>query len=100
MTFAVGRKGEIEIMPKFCIHEQHAGICVKTGSDCSEGVCLYEDMRDFIIADDTPIVRCQDCVYARPLKDVKYDYLCHYWNLHRRNQNQFCSQGKRKEDEK
>ena len=98
MTFAVGRKGEIEIMPKFCIHEQHAGICVKTGSYCSEGVCLYEDMRDFIIADDTPIVRCQDCVYARPLKDMNYDYLCHYWNGHSCNQNQFCSQGKRKED--
>ena len=78
MTFAVGRKGEIEIMPKFCIHEQHAGICVKTGSYCSEGVCLYEDMRDLIIADDTPMVRCQDCVYARPLKDMNYDYLCHY----------------------
>ena len=62
-------------MPKFCIHEQHAGICVKTGSYCSEGVCSYEDMRDFIIADDAPIVRCQDCVYARPLKDVKYDYI-------------------------
>ena len=51
-------------------------------------------------ADVAPVVRCQDCVYARPLKDMNYDYLCHYWNGHSCNQNQFCSQGKRKEDEK
>ena len=50
-------------------------------------------------ADVVPVVRCQDCVYARPLKDMNYDYLCHYWNGHSCNQNQFCSQGKRKEDE-
>ena len=50
-------------------------------------------------ADVAPVVRCQDCVYARPLKDMNYDYLCHYWNGHSCNQNQFCSQGKRKEDE-
>ena len=29
-------------------------------------------------ADVVPVVRCQDCVYARPLKDMNYDYLCHY----------------------
>ena len=52
------------------------------------------------VADVVPAVRCQDCVYAHPLKDSKYDYLCHYWNGHSCNQNQFCSQGKRKEDEK
>ena len=51
-------------------------------------------------ADVVPVVRCQDCVYARPLKDMNYDYLCRYWNGHSCNQNQFCSQGKRKEDEK
>ena len=51
-------------------------------------------------ADVAPVVRCQDCVYARPLKDMNCDYLCHYWNGHSCNQNQFCSQGKRKEDEK
>lgn len=34
-------------MPKFCIYEQHAGICVKTGNYCNEGVCPYEDIRDF-----------------------------------------------------
>ena len=34
-------------MTEFCIHEQHAGICKKTGSYCNEGVCPYEDMRDF-----------------------------------------------------
>ena len=51
-------------------------------------------------ADVVPAVRCQDCVYAHPLKDSKYDYLCHYWNGHSCNQNQFCSQGKRKEKTK
>lgn len=40
------------------------------------------------------IVHCKDCVYARPLRDMNYDYLCHYWNGHSCNQNQFCSQGK------
>lgn len=49
-------------------------------------------------ADVVPVVRCQDCVYARPLKEMNYDYLCRYWNGHSCNQNQFCSQGKRKED--
>lgn len=34
-------------MPKFCIHESHAGVCEKTGNYCNEGVCPYEDMRDF-----------------------------------------------------
>lgn len=34
-------------MPKFCIHEQHAGIYEKTGGYCSEGPCSYEDIRDF-----------------------------------------------------
>ena len=51
-------------------------------------------------ADVAPVVRCQDCVYARPLKDMNYDYLCRYWNGHSCNQNQFCSQGKRKEKTK
>ena len=51
-------------------------------------------------ADVAPVIHCKDCVYAHPLKDSKYDYLCHYWNGHSCNQNQFCSQGKRKEDEK
>lgn len=49
-------------------------------------------------ADVAEVVRCQDCVYARPLKEMNYDYLCRYWNGHSCNQNQFCSQGKRKED--
>ena len=33
-------------MPKFCIHEQHAGVCEKTGGYCSEGPCPHEDIRD------------------------------------------------------
>ena len=49
-------------------------------------------------ADVAPVIHCKDCVYAHPLKDSKYDYLCRYWNGHSCNQNQFCSQGKRKED--
>lgn len=46
MIFVAGAKGEI--MPKFCIHEQHAGICEKTGSYCNEGVCPYEEMVDYV----------------------------------------------------
>ena len=61
---------------------------------------LVDTFTDIPAADVAPVVRCQDCVYAHPLKDSKYDYLCHYWNGHSCNQNQFCSQGKRKEDEK
>ena len=49
-------------------------------------------------ADVAEVIHCKDCVYARPLKDMNYDYLCRYWNGHSCNQNQFCSQGKRKED--
>ena len=60
---------------------------------------VYAIIEQFPAADVAPVVRCQDCVYARPLKDMNYDYLCHYWNGHSCNQNQFCSQGKRKEDE-
>ena len=73
--------------------------CVLAG-DNDEADC-YRDCIDlldsFPAADVVPAVRCQDCVYARPLKDVKYDYLCHYWNGHSCNQNQFCSQGKKGE---
>lgn len=57
-------------------------------------------VENFPAADVAPVVRCQDCVYARPLKDMNYDYLCRYWNGHSCNQNQFCSQGKRKEKTK
>jgi hypothetical protein len=34
-------------MSKFCIHEQHAGVCEKTGGYCSEGPCPYEEMVDY-----------------------------------------------------
>ena len=71
-------------------------------NDCSE--LVYYTKEDAIqcvkaipAADVVEVVRCRECVYARPLKDVKYDYLCRYWNGHSCNQNQFCSQGKRKE---
>ena len=58
---------------------------------------LIEVVQRFPAADVVPAVKCQDCVYAHPLKDSKYDYLCHYWNGHSCNQNQFCSQGKKGE---
>ena len=61
------------------------------------GEAIIEDLTKFPAADVVPVVRCQDCVYARPLKDMNYDYLCHYWNGHSCNQNQFCSQGKKGE---
>ena len=66
----------------------------------NERTALKHIVADFPSADVAPVVRCQDCVYARPLKDMNYDYLCRYWNGHSCNQNQFCSQGKRKKDEK
>ena len=67
---------------------------------CHSGAieCAISAIEMLPAADVAPVVRCQDCVYARPLKDMNYDYLCHYWNGHSCNQNQFCSQGKRKED--
>ena len=58
---------------------------------------LVDTFADIPAADVVSAVRCQDCVYAHPLKDSKYDYLCHYWNGHSCNQNQFCSQGKKGE---
>ena len=64
------------------------------------GEAIIEDLTKFPAADVVAVIHCKDCVYAHPLKDSNYDYLCHYWNGHSCNQNQFCSQGKRKEDEK
>lgn len=61
-------------------------------------VIPVEAIKGLPAADVVPVIHCKDCVYARPLKDMNYDYLCHYWNGHSCNQNQFCSQGKRKED--
>ena len=73
--------------------------CVLEGDN--DAADCYRDCIDLLdsipAADVAPVVRCQDCVYARPLKDMNYDYLCHYWNGHSCNQNQFCSQGKKGE---
>lgn len=76
--------------------------CVLDGdNDAADCVRSCIDLLDSIpAADVAPVVHCQDCVYAHPLKDSKYDYLCRYWNGHSCNQNQFCSQGKRKEKTK
>ena len=74
-------------------------ICLLDGdndtADCFRDCIVLLD--SIPAADVAPVVRCQDCVYARPLKDMNYDYLCHYWNGHSCNQNQFCSQGKKGE---
>ena len=81
-------------------------VCGHCNEVCSEEPCELSDcdwmafIDSIPAADVAPVVRCQDCVYAHPLKESKYDYLCHYWNGHSCNQNQFCSQGKRKQDEK
>ena len=66
----------------------------------SEYAKLEDALNRIPTADVVPVIHCKDCVYAYPLKDSKYDYLCRYWNGHSCNQNQFCSQGKRKEKTK
>lgn len=68
---------------------------IRWASSAEEAVM---SVRRIPAADVVPVIHCKDCVYAHPLKDSNYDYLCHYWNGHSCNQNQFCSQGKRKED--
>ena len=74
-------------MPKFCIHEQHAGVCEKTTGYCSEGPCPHEDIRDFIIADEA----CQDCVHARPIQKLKYQHACPHYNEPDCNLTYFCN---------
>ena len=63
----------------------------------NERTALKHIVADFPSADVVPVIHCKDCVYAHPLKESKYDYLCRYWNGHSCNQNQFCSQGKKGE---
>ena len=70
---------------------------IRWASSAEEAVM---SVRRIPAADVVPVIHCKDCVYAQPLKDSKYDYLCRYWNGHSCNQNQFCSQGKRKEKTK
>ena len=89
------------------IEKHYCAPCKGQGGDLGGDWCrscvinsVLEKLREFPAADVVPAVRCQDCVYAHPLKDMNYDYLCHYWNGHSCNQNQFCSQGKRKEKTK
>ena len=52
--------------------------CVLDGdNDAADCVRSCIDLLDSIpAADVAPVVHCQDCVYARPLKDMNYDYLC------------------------
>ena len=68
---------------------------IRWASSAEEAVM---SVRRIPAADVAPVIHCKDCVYAQPLKESKYDYLCRYWNGHSCNQNQFCSQGERKED--
>ena len=94
-------------MPKEYIEREEAKARLRMWiTDCvldrdNETADRFRDCIDLLdsipAADVVPVVRCQDCVYARPLKDMNYDYLCHYWNGHSCNQNQFCSQGKKGE---
>lgn len=94
-------------MPKEYIEREEAKARLRMWiTDCvldgdNETADRFRDCIDLLdsipAADVAPVVRCQDCVYARPLKDMNYDYLCHYWNGHSCNQNQFCSQGKKGE---
>lgn len=67
---------------------------IRWASSAEEAVM---SVRRIPAADVVPVIHCKDCVYAQPLKDSKYDYLCRYWNGHSCNQNQFCSQGKKGE---
>ena len=85
-------------MIKEFIEREEALSAIKQAFEKGERPSLY--IKSIPAADVVPAVRCQDCVYARPLEDMKYDYLCRYWNGHSCNQNQFCSQGKRKEKTK
>ena len=86
----------VEGRMKEYIDREEALLAIKQAFEKGERPSLY--IKSIPAADVTPVVRCQDCVYARPLKEMNYDYLCRYWNGHSCNQNQFCSQGKRKED--
>ena len=102
-------------MPKFCIHESHAGVCEKTGSYCNEGVCPYEDMRDFAevvhgrwidIVDAAPtvdaevVVRCKDCVHYDMGVCLKIysDGNVHPEAWQPRRPEDYCSHGERKEE--
>ena len=85
-------------MSKEYIDREEALSAIKQAFEKGERPSRY--IKSIPAADVVQAVRCQDCVYARPLEDMKYDYLCRYWNGHSCNQNQFCSQGKRKEKTK
>lgn len=52
--------------------------CVLDGdNDAADCVRSCMDLLDSIpAADVVPVIHCKDCVYARPLKDMNYDYLC------------------------
>ena len=85
-------------MTKEYIEREEALSAIKQAFEKGERPSLY--IKRIPAADVAPVIHCKDCVYAHPLKDSKYDYLCRYWNGHSCNQNQFCSQGKRKEKTK
>ena len=71
-------------MPKFCIHEQHAGICEKTGGYCNEGACPHEEMVDY-----APVVhgqwekhgskwQCTNCKVLMSIDGTPQENLLHY----------------------
>ena len=67
-------------MTKFCIHEQHAGICEKTGSYCNEGVCPYEEMVDYAPVrrgrwiEEDGIQICSECGEEHEWEDYRAPY--------------------------
>ena len=63
------------------------------------GVDLYrynviQDLVDAPTVDAVPVVRCKDCVWNREKEWVD----CYMSGMHGRNVNNFCSQGKRREE--
>lgn len=79
-------------MPKFCIHEQHAGVCEKTGGYCSEGPCPYEDMVDY-----APVVHGRWICINKRYGEYECS-VCHgvdancsdYYGIHAVTEQEFC----------
>lgn len=79
-------------MTKFCIHEQHAGICEKTGGYCNEGVCPYEEMVDY-----APVVHGRWICISKGYGEYECS-VCHgvdsncsdYYGIHVVTEQEFC----------
>lgn len=79
-------------MTKFCTHEQHAGVCEKTGGYCSEGPCPYEDMVDY-----APVVHGRWICISKRYGEYECS-VCHgvdsncsdYYGIHAVTEQEFC----------